>query len=311
MFRPLFAFPIVLGVSYQTIVAFSQHSAVGGSGDEKEIQPNFCKSLLQSIQRGNIEYTKALIVDQEKGSRNGKSMTQCRDGVHRCALSLACSAGYVELAQLLHDAGYSINSLDKHNLSPLSYASWKGQIHSVKFLLEKGANIFHRDDFGVSPIHKAAAFGHSVVMEQLLKEVHFRGGQMALLRAVNFKTGSIMAPTEYNAQTLHQAPLHLVYRGAWHLSQEKREEMLELLIAYGADPNIQDKQGNTPLHYASALGYVHSILRLLQVGADCRIQNKDGERPSDMMGGLVIWKQALPWVLLRGWEVLAGSNEKK
>mmetsp|Transcript_57966 Transcript_57966/g.84792 ORF Transcript_57966/g.84792 Transcript_57966/m.84792 type:complete len:275 (+) Transcript_57966:100-924(+) len=274
MFRPLFAFPIVLGVSYQTIVAFSQHSAVGGSGDEKEIQPNFCKSLLQSIQRGNIEYTKALIVDQEKGSRNGKSMTQCRDGVHRCALSLACSAGYVELAQLLHDAGYSINSLDKHNLSPLSYASWKGQIHSVKFLLEKG-------------------------------------GQMALLRAVNFKTGSIMAPTEYNAQTLHQAPLHLVYRGAWHLSQEKREEMLELLIAYGADPNIQDKLGNTPLHYASALGYVHSILRLLQVGADCRIQNKDGERPSDMMGGLVIWKQALPWVLLRGWEVLAGSNEKK
>jgi len=134
---------------------------------------------------------------------------------------------------------------------------------------------------------------------------------MALLRAVNFKTGSIMAPTEYNAQTLHQAPLHLVYRGAWHLSQEKREEMLELLIAYGADPNIQDKLGNTPLHYASALGYVHSILRLLQVGADCRIQNKDGERPSDMMGGLVIWKQALPWVLLRGWEVLAGSNEKK
>jgi cytohesin len=50
-------------------------------------------------------------------------------------------------------------------------------------------------------------------------------------------------------------------------------------IDCGADPNIQDKVGNTPLHDAAKSGSPDVVKLLLEHGADPNIQNKVGNTP--------------------------------
>ena len=57
--------------------------------------------------------------------------------------------------------------------------------------------------------------------------------------------------------------------------------MLEL----GADPNPQDKQGNTPMHRLAQRGTGREFARLLlEHGADLSIRNVKGETPMDLAG---------------------------
>jgi hypothetical protein len=55
-----------------------------------------------------------------------------------------------------------------------------------------------------------------------------------------------------------------------------------VLLLYNADPNIQDNDGNTPLHRAYIVGAEHTIRDLLlKCGADPTIKNNDGKIPSE------------------------------
>jgi ankyrin repeat protein len=53
-----------------------------------------------------------------------------------------------------------------------------------------------------------------------------------------------------------------------------------LLLEKGADPTAQDKDGKTPLHFASQSGNVEAIRLLLKKGADLTAQDKNGQTPS-------------------------------
>jgi cytohesin len=55
-----------------------------------------------------------------------------------------------------------------------------------------------------------------------------------------------------------------------------------LLLNNGADPNVREESGNTPLHTAAQNGEMQIIRALLFNGADLTICNKDGKTPLDM-----------------------------
>jgi hypothetical protein len=59
-------------------------------------------------------------------------------------------------------------------------------------------------------------------------------------------------------------------------------EVARLLLEHGADPNAQDKNGETPLHVAAFNGHVDVVRLLLEHRADPTVKNKDGDTPLDI-----------------------------
>lgn len=59
-------------------------------------------------------------------------------------------------------------------------------------------------------------------------------------------------------------------------------EFLWFCLEFFADPNIQDKQGNSPLHYAFLSTNKNYIYILLLFNADSKIRNNDDKEPFEM-----------------------------
>jgi ankyrin repeat protein len=60
------------------------------------------------------------------------------------------------------------------------------------------------------------------------------------------------------------------------------EEILELLIAEGADVNARDNYKWTPLNYAAHGGHKEIAELLITAGADVNARDKDGKTPFDV-----------------------------
>jgi ankyrin repeat protein len=58
--------------------------------------------------------------------------------------------------------------------------------------------------------------------------------------------------------------------------------MVELLLARGASPNLEEASGYTPLHTAAGHGNREIIEMLLAAGADATRRTKDGKTPGDV-----------------------------
>lgn len=55
--------------------------------------------------------------------------------------------------------------------------------------------------------------------------------------------------------------------------------VIKLLLDYKADPNISDANGNTPLHFASSLNHLSAVKLLLEHNANPNISNNNGDTP--------------------------------
>ena len=60
---------------------------------------------------------------------------------------------------------------------------------------------------------------------------------------------------------------------------EENIEMVDLLLTNNANPNLQDKHGNTALHWAAARGYLKFVEKLIEKKAETNIQNLSGFNP--------------------------------
>ena len=77
----------------------------------------------------------------------------------------------VEIANLLLNHGVSVNIRDNESGTiPLHYASSKGRLDVVEFLIEKGGNIKAKDQEERTPLFMASAKNHSSVANLLIKK---------------------------------------------------------------------------------------------------------------------------------------------
>ena len=73
-------------------------------------------------------------------------------------------------------------------------------------------------------------------------------------------------------ELLQSTPMHIAAR-------IDHKEIVELLIANGADVNAEEKMGGTPLHYAATTAQKEIVELLIANGGDVNAKDKDGDTP--------------------------------
>jgi hypothetical protein len=164
-----------------------------------------------------------------------------RDTRGRTALMAAVHGNKPETARLLIEAGADVNIQDQRLDNMLLYASAEGLREMVELAIKTGADTRLTNRFGGTALIPAADRGHVDIVEILLTSTdvdvnHINNlGWTALLEAVILGDGG----------TRHQ-------------------QIVALLLQYGADPLIADRDGVTALAHARRNHYIEMERMLTQ-----------------------------------------------
>ena len=65
-----------------------------------------------------------------------------------------------------------------------------------------------------------------------------------------------------------------------HIVTKRRDELwIRFLTQRGANPNVRDKKGVTPIQIAVTMGFIEGVERLIKAGADIEVADSAGETP--------------------------------
>lgn len=157
-------------------------------------------------------------------------------------LVLAAERGDAAEVRRLIAAGADVNWQDEKHDSAYLVAGARGHTEVVRLTLAAGANLKSTNRFGGTALIPACHYGHLETVKVLLATAidvdHVnRLGWTALLEAVILGDGG---------------PVHT--------------EIVRLLLARGANPNIADRDGVTPLAHARRRGYAAMAKHLSAAG---------------------------------------------
>jgi hypothetical protein len=108
----------------------------------------------------------ALLIPQ---SIPGHAMAQGSEGGEK--LLAAARKGDVATIKALLDAGTDVNSKNRYGATALSYAADKGNIEVIRLLLDRGADVNVKDSFyGSTPLSWAVSKGYTEVVKALIEK---------------------------------------------------------------------------------------------------------------------------------------------
>lgn len=200
---------------------------------------------------GGVMMTTELITAAERGD-TGRVLALLESGVDintadgkgRTAILAATHSNKPDTVKALISAGADLNLRDHRNDNPLLYAGAEGKLEIVKLMVEAGADTNITNRFGGTALIPAADRGHVEIVEYLLQHSdvdidHINNlGWTALLEAVILGDGGV-----------------------------KHTQIVKLLASHGADVNLADGDGVTPLQHAKNRDYRTMVAILEQAGA--------------------------------------------
>ena len=198
-------------------------------GNERE------REMIAAAERGELPVVRSLF---REGAR-----LDARDQRGRTALLAATQRNRIEVAKFLIQEGADVNAKDFIQDTPFLYAGAEGRTEILKLTLAAGANLKDINRYGGTALIPAAHHGHvdavKVLLATEIDKDHVNNlGWTALLEAVILGDG-----------------------GAAHT------EIVRLLVAAGANVNIADREGVTPLAHARKSGYSAMVRILSEAGA--------------------------------------------
>lgn len=172
-------------------------------------------------------------------------------------LHFAAAKGQLENVQILHQNKVPIDARDMDKKTALFEAIINGHLPVVKYLIDNGADSFIRSAEGSTILHKVASHGHTDIL-------------IAVLNYPQIKE------LFHQRDDDERVPLHEAVRGF------DKPKIVQILLEHGADPNVKNKFGFTPLHWAAQHGFIESAKILIEAGAEINALNKKGALPLDL-----------------------------
>lgn len=168
---------------------------------------------------------------------------EARDDSGATALLKATHDNRIEAARALIDAGADVNAKDNIQDSPYLYAGARGHLEILKMTLQHGADLKSTNRYGGTALIPASERGHVETVRTLIAagvavDHVNKLGWTALLEAIMLGDGG-----------------------------ERHRQIVELLLKAGANVNLADGDGVTPLSHARSRGYKEIETILLAAGA--------------------------------------------
>lgn len=164
-------------------------------------------------------------------------------------LAVAAAAGDVEKINSLVAKQVNVNSSGKEGITPLFWAYYAQNRAGFEMLLQKGADLMQTMDHGSTVMELVAGAKDSWFLETALK----------------YEGDPDFVNTEMKRPIIFEA-----------ISSEGGRENVELFIQAGADLNVQNGTGNTPMMVAAVLGRYDLAYLFLKAGADYTITDNWG-----------------------------------
>lgn len=148
--------------------------------------------------------------------------------------------------------GADVNVKNDFGVTPLHYACEEGHIDVVDFLIAHGADVNSTDDNDVSVLAYAVMGGHFETVKLVLE--HPNLGHEII-----------------NKQDDNDGYTPLLYA-----IEDKEEKIINLLLNYKPDVNIQNDDGQSPLYFAIQNELYDIAFKLIECGANVNAAHEDG-----------------------------------
>lgn len=215
------------------------------------------------------------------------------------ALHFATRKGSRKIVTLLLDAGVAVDTMSTKGYTALHIAAAQGNEDLIDRLLARSASVNFKSPSGFTALHEASLAGHIVVVKQLL----FAGADIASTTRTGFtalhaatekgfldvvklllswnadldpsdtaSSLSNVAAREANEKVVKRLVDNRINVNAQSTKKwtpllcachQKNLALVELLLKYGAKPDLADCQGHTPLILASELGELGMVRTLV------------------------------------------------
>ncbi|KAK8912864.1 Ankyrin repeat domain-containing protein 17 [Metarhizium anisopliae] len=193
-----------------------------------------------------IRSHKALLRDWHNLAIDVTKAPELRDAL----LYWTARQGYEDMINFLLDQGADIDVRDEFGATPLLNSAENGQNTIAKLLLDHGASMEIGNIKWATPLLRAAQNGHEIIAKLLLD----RGA-------------NIEATDMYNDGPLITAAKH------------GRETVVKVLLDRGANIEGRKTSALTPLLYAASKGHKSTVKLLLDRGANIKAITRHGDTP--------------------------------
>lgn len=204
------------------------------------------KKLLEVVAKGDL----AEVMD----ALNAGAELTAKNSLGHSPAYVAASNGFHHVLSLLLERGASATDVALDGSTPLHAACENNHDRAAKILLKYNARVDVAALSGYTPLHLAVKHGHSEIVSILL--------------AAKAKYDFPVRDTTTTALLLACMAGH--------------SNVVEQLLDAGADPQVEDAEGNTPLHFTSRDGNYRATYLLLTAGADPDMPNEQDQTAFDM-----------------------------
>lgn len=226
----------------EVVELLKRHGADDGDDDLEELE------MLHFCAVGDVNAV--------RNALTGGASTSFVDYDKRTALHVACSEGHAEVAEVLLLNGASPDAVDRKKRTPVDDAITNGHRDVLRILKRYGAKI---------PRHMHEADGY---------HLHCLGVEL-IEESAKGNERDVKQCLDYGADVNFK---HYDRRTALHLAcVEGHIEIVRILLEAGAETDVEDRWGNTPLDEAETGGWKEVVDALEQV----RLRMADDLRDAD------------------------------